>query len=162
MPKLTKNQQPTSNTQRVNRKPMSAAAQRWEREAETSARRMQRGEMGIAEHLSSAPTAHYSVPGSWGKAMPEGLRTRLEKQFGVDLSSIRIHSNAYAAITAEQHGARAFAAGRDLFFGINEYQPYTKVGQGLIAHELAHAVQQLGKTNEQGETVLEQSSGSAQ
>ncbi|MEL6833010.1 MAG: DUF4157 domain-containing protein [Bacteroidota bacterium] len=162
MPKLTKNQQPTSNTQRVNRKPMSAAAQRWEREAETSARRMQRGEMGIAEHLSSAPTAHYSVPGSWGKAMPEGLRTRLEKQFGVDLSSIRIHSNAYAAITAEQHGARAFAAGRDLFFGINEYQPYTKEGQGLIAHELAHAVQQLGKTNEQGETVLEQSSGSAQ
>src|SRR3954471_20874347 len=40
--------------------------------------------------------------------------------------------------------ARAFTLGRDIAFAPGEYAPGTAQGRRLIAHELAHVVQQTG------------------
>ena len=40
--------------------------------------------------------------------------------------------------------ARAFATGTDVYFAQDQYKPNTSDGDKLIAHELAHVVQQRG------------------
>jgi hypothetical protein len=57
---------------------------------------------------------------------------------------VRIHADERAARAAEALGARAFTVGSHLVFGRGEYAPGTGDGRKLIAHELAHAVQQGG------------------
>lgn len=59
-----------------------------------------------------------------------------------DLSDVRMHADASAAEAAAAVGARAFACGRDIYFGPNELRTDTASGQRLIAHELAHVAQQ--------------------
>lgn len=61
---------------------------------------------------------------------------------GVDLHSVAIHADAQAAERARAVQARAFAVGPDIFFGAGQYAPETPAGARLLAHELAHVVQQ--------------------
>lgn len=61
-----------------------------------------------------------------------------------DLSQIRVHSDLRAAESAEALNARAYTVGKDVVFGEGEYAPDTSNGMRLMAHELAHAVQQQG------------------
>lgn len=58
-----------------------------------------------------------------------------------DLSDVRIHRDTTSAGAASRLNARAFAHGRDLFFGANQYAPERPQGRWLLAHELAHTVQ---------------------
>jgi hypothetical protein len=62
-----------------------------------------------------------------------------------DFSQVRVHANDQAAASAHALGARAWTAGRDIVFGANQYAPGTSAGRQLLAHELAHAVQQGGQ-----------------
>lgn len=62
--------------------------------------------------------------------------------YGADLSDVRVHRDATAAQFVGGLGARAVAIGRDVAFAPGEYEPGTPVGDALIAHELAHVVQQ--------------------
>ncbi len=57
---------------------------------------------------------------------------------------MRVHTDDTAASLTRAVSARAFATGRDIFFAPGEYQPHTPMGRELIAHEVAHADQQLG------------------
>ena len=57
---------------------------------------------------------------------------------------MRVHTDSTAASLTRAVSARAFAIGRDIFFAPGEYQPHTPMGRELIAHEVAHADQQLG------------------
>ena len=63
-------------------------------------------------------------------------------RFGHDFSGVRIHSDPRAATLASTLNARAFTLGRDIVFGRGEYSPGTAGGNRLLAHELAHVVQQ--------------------
>jgi hypothetical protein len=63
---------------------------------------------------------------------------------GPDLSRVRVHTGSDAAEAARSVGASAFTVGRDMVFGAGEYRPDTEPGQRLIAHELAHVLQQDG------------------
>src|SRR5262249_42438724 len=54
---------------------------------------------------------------------------------------IRIHTDAAAAAAAGAIGARAFAIGRDIFFAEGAFEPRTPAGRTVIAHEIAHALQ---------------------
>ncbi len=71
----------------------------------------------------------------------------MEPLFGFDFSQVRIHDDAQAAESAAGIGARAFAAGPHIVFGRGQHAPGTTAGAMLIAHELAHIVQQRGRTN---------------
>jgi hypothetical protein len=61
---------------------------------------------------------------------------------GFDFSNVRIHADARAAQAAERVGAHAFTLGSDIVFGPGEYRPASDSGRRLLAHELAHVVQQ--------------------
>jgi outer membrane protein OmpA-like peptidoglycan-associated protein len=65
-------------------------------------------------------------------------------RFGRDFSAVRIHRDRAAAQAASAIGADAFTHGADLYFARGRYAPGTAGGRQLLAHELAHAVQQRG------------------
>ncbi|MCC6998881.1 MAG: DUF4157 domain-containing protein [Deltaproteobacteria bacterium] len=89
--------------------------------------------------------------------LPEGLRGRLEASAGADLGGVRLHTGAAAARSAAVLGARAYAVGQDVHFGAGEYAPGTAEGDHLVAHEVAHTLQQRGG----GEAGAQLSSASA-
>jgi hypothetical protein len=66
----------------------------------------------------------------------------MERRFGYDFSRVRIHSDAAAAWRARELGALAFTEGDDISFAAGHYSPESGAGCRLLAHELAHVVQQ--------------------
>ena len=68
----------------------------------------------------------------------------MESAFGVGFSGVRLHTDSGAAAMSDRFNARAFTVGQHVAFGTGEYQPGNVFGQALIAHELAHVVQQQG------------------
>jgi hypothetical protein len=70
----------------------------------------------------------------------------MESGFGRDLGDVRIHTGSEAAAAAGRVHARAYTVGSDIVFGAGEYTPASAAGRRLIAHELAHVVQQQGST----------------
>jgi hypothetical protein len=63
---------------------------------------------------------------------------------GDELSDVRVHVDETAAALSQAVSARAFAMGRDVYFDRDEYRPGSSDGDRLLAHELAHVVQQRG------------------
>nr|MCU0491966.1 DUF4157 domain-containing protein [Chloroflexaceae bacterium] len=77
-----------------------------------------------------------------GQPLEGGVRNRMEPALGADLGRVRLHTDGKAAGLARGLGARAFAVGNHVAFGAGHYQPGTLIGDALLAHELAHVVQQ--------------------
>ncbi|PYX00259.1 MAG: hypothetical protein DMG89_04890 [Acidobacteria bacterium] len=77
-----------------------------------------------------------------GHPLDGGVKSRMETVFGGNFSQVRVHTDSTAAELSTQLNARAFTVGRDVAFGAGEYRPGTVIGDALIAHELAHVVQQ--------------------
>jgi hypothetical protein len=73
-------------------------------------------------------------------ATQKSMESKLEHNFG----DVRVHTDAKAVESARSINARAFTAGRDVVFASNEFSPHTPAGKKLLAHELAHVVQQAG------------------
>jgi hypothetical protein len=82
-----------------------------------------------------------------GSPLDNRSRSRMEAAFGHDFSRVRVHKDAGAAGLSAGLNARAFTVGSNIAFASGEYRPGTLVGDALIAHELAHVVQQGGATN---------------
>jgi Domain of unknown function (DUF4157) len=78
-----------------------------------------------------------------GQALDSGVANKLSPQMG-DLSDVRVHTGGYANDLNHAVSAKAFATGTDVYFGQGQYKPGTGEGDKLIAHELAHVVQQRG------------------
>ncbi len=79
-----------------------------------------------------------------GAPLPRELRRNMEHGFGASLDHARVHTDAHADTLNRSLNARAFTIGSDMFFAANEYQPASREGQYLLAHELTHVVQQTG------------------
>jgi hypothetical protein len=79
-----------------------------------------------------------------GSPLDGGVKSRMESAFGHDFSRVRVHTDGQAANLSSTVNARAFTVGEQVAFGAGEYQPGTLIGDALIAHELAHVVQQGG------------------
>lgn len=79
-----------------------------------------------------------------GRPLEPAVRGRMETGFGRDFSSVRVHDDARAHDNARDLKALAYASGSNLVFGEGAYRPGTPSGDALIAHELAHTVQQSG------------------
>jgi hypothetical protein len=77
-----------------------------------------------------------------GQPLPDAARSFMEPRFGHDFGAVRIHADRAAGELAGQLQARAFTTGHDVFFAPGEFQPGAAGGQRLLAHELAHVVQQ--------------------
>lgn len=78
-----------------------------------------------------------------GEGLSPALRAFFEPRFVHNFSRVRVHTAPAAAATARDLGARAYTRGTDIVFAAGEYTPATDRGRALIAHELAHVVQDL-------------------
>jgi hypothetical protein len=77
-----------------------------------------------------------------GHSLDSRVQSQMSSAFGHDFSSVRVHTDSHAASLSSDLQARAFAIGNDVAFAPGEYKPGTLIGDALIAHELAHVVQQ--------------------
>jgi hypothetical protein len=77
-----------------------------------------------------------------GRPLEPATRRSMEARFGRDFSNVRVHDDAHAGATAASIDAAAFTVGEDVVFGPGRYDPSSDEGRRLLAHELAHVVQQ--------------------
>lgn len=77
-----------------------------------------------------------------GEPLGPADRAFFETRLGRHLDAVRVHHDAAAGRLAAAVGARAFTVGSDVVFGSGEYAPSSPAGRRLLAHELAHVVQQ--------------------
>jgi hypothetical protein len=77
-----------------------------------------------------------------GQPLPDFLREPMERAFRADFSQVKIHTNSPADKLNKGFHASAFTTGKDIFFRQGSYDSSSSQGQRLIAHELAHIVQQ--------------------
>ncbi len=89
---------------------------------------------------------------SGGQPLQSQLRTKMENAMGANFSGVKVHTDNQADQLNRSVQARAFTTGKDVFFKKGEYNPGTKGGQELIAHELTHVVQQNGTGIQQKES----------
>jgi hypothetical protein len=81
-----------------------------------------------------------------GAALPTTIQRKFESSLGTDLSSVRVHTGETSAAAASAVSARAYTVGQDIHFAAGQYDPSSETGEQLLAHEVAHTVQQRGGT----------------
>lgn len=91
-----------------------------------------------------APQIVHDVIGSPGRPLEADTRRWMEPRFGSDFSHVRVHDDSQAAQSARSVGALAYAAGSHVVFDHHQYAPGTPAGRHLLAHELAHTLQDPG------------------
>jgi hypothetical protein len=93
---------------------------------------------------SVTPRAARTITSQEGAGQPlsPGDRSFFESRLGHDLGSVRIHDDSSARAAARDVQAQAFTYGQDVYFAAGRYQPGTASGRELLAHELAHTIQQ--------------------
>jgi len=89
-----------------------------------------------------APDLVRDVVASPGQPLDPRLRSVMEPGLGYDFSRVRVHSDTPAAQSADAIGANAYTAGDHIVFGAGQFDPSSTRGQRLVAHELAHVIQQ--------------------
>jgi hypothetical protein len=90
----------------------------------------------------TAPPIVDAVLASPGRPLDAATCDFMGSRFDSDFSHVRVHTGAEAAHSAAAVGARAYTVGRNVVFGAGEYDPTGHNGRRLLAHELAHVVQQ--------------------
>jgi hypothetical protein len=93
----------------------------------------QNGDGDLAEMLGQAGA---------GTPLSASVKAKLDPLLGFDTSAVRVHVGPAAALAARAVGAEAFVTGRDIYFNEGRFDPSSPEGLALIAHELAHVVQQ--------------------
>jgi hypothetical protein len=105
------------------------------------------GTCSACRHGASSLSAHPQASvdralSSPGHPLDAGTRRDMESRFGRDFSRVRLHTDGAAAESAAAVSATAYTVGQDVVFGGGRYAPGTAGGRHLLAHELAHTVQQ--------------------
>lgn len=90
------------------------------------------------------PEVVHEVLRSSGQPLDGTTRSFMESRFDRDFSGVRVHTDSGAAESAGAVGALAYTVGQHIVFGQQQYAPRTLAGQHLLAHELAHTIQDSG------------------
>lgn len=88
-----------------------------------------------------------------GQPLTRSARDFFEPRFGRDFGRVRIHTGEMAAELSQSLRARAFTAGRDVFFNTGQYAPGSPAGRRLLAHELTHVAQQRAVKGDERNTL---------
>lgn len=104
--------------------------------------KLQRKGKGDASTAPSSVERSISSSKGKGDALPEKVQSFMGSAMGADFSDVRIHHNHAAAKMSNALEAQAFTHGKDIYFNRGKYNPSSKDGQHLLAHELTHTVQQ--------------------
>lgn len=93
---------------------------------------------------ATAPSKVHDVLGASGQPLDATTRGYMETRFGRDFGNVRIHTDQRATESARSVDALAYTSGDNIVFSGGAYDPYSGAGKHLLAHELAHVVQQNG------------------
>jgi len=115
--------------------------------------RIQRYAGQATDGLDIAPVSVDRVLSGSGRPLDTAIQQDMGQRFGHDFSQVRVHSDAAAEQSAQDVNAHAYAVGHNLVFGAGQFAPESHAGRRLIAHELAHVVQQTGSA-EPASTVV--------
>ncbi|MCC7373471.1 MAG: DUF4157 domain-containing protein [Verrucomicrobiales bacterium] len=106
---------------------------------------------------ATAPPIVHEVLSSPGEPIEAGTRDLMEHRFGRDFSQVRIHRDARAGDSARAVDALAYTVGSDIVLGPGQVTGRDPASQRLLAHELAHVVQQTDpapvRRSAEGETA---------
>lgn len=106
--------------------------------------KLQRQDDGKGDDQQEAPTIVGDALGDSGNPLDDKSRSFMEKRFGYDFSSVRIHTDSVATKSAQSINALAYTNKNNIVFNEGQYSPGTESGKKLLAHELTHVVQQNG------------------
>lgn len=89
-----------------------------------------------------------NIAASRGKAngMDHSTKSFMESRFGTDFTNVHIHTDDNAVQLSRELNAKAFTVGNDIYFNEGQYRPGADDGKRLLAHELAHTIQQSSNT----------------
>ncbi len=110
-----------------------------------SSKRLMRTEQPGAGGSPISPDAEahiHAADQAGSRSLERNERDFFESRMGYDFSNVRIRDGAAAHRAAEGIGARAFTIGRNIYFGAGQYDASSNRGRHLMAHELAHTIQQ--------------------
>lgn len=97
-----------------------------------------------------APPSVHDALRSAGQPLDRAAQVFMARQFDRDFSHVRVHTDARAAESARDVNALAYTVGSHLVFAPGQYAPGTAGGRRLLAHELAHTIQQNAGTSASG------------
>lgn len=107
-----------------------------------------KAEVSATQNRSHSPedfSASLEKSKQGGKPLAKGIRQMMEHRFGEDFSHVYIHVNDPESTSMNRSiRAKAFTHENHIFFNTGKYNPNTKDGQWLLAHELTHVIQQTG------------------
>ena len=112
------------------------------KEASGGVMRKAAGDTAADVAAGSVPPIVHEVIDAPGQPLDPGTRSFMEARFGHDFSRVRVHADARAAQSARAIRAHAYTVGQDVVFDAGRYATRTPGGRHLLAHELAHTVQQ--------------------
>ena len=146
-------QQPATEEGMIQRQPESETAT----ELNATIMRQSSGSTGGEASVTQDVEQGIQQAKGGGQGLDESVRQPMEQAFGADFSGVKIHTDAQSDQLNRSIQAKAFTTGQDIFFKQGEYQPGSRGGQELLAHELTHVVQQRGEiksksSSEQPET----------
>jgi Domain of unknown function (DUF4157) len=93
----------------------------------------------ITDSTSPAPSSQGL---SDGEKLEKESQAFMESRFGATFDDVRVHTDEVAAESSASVGADAYTTGRNIYFAQGKYSPKSPEGQRLLAHELAHTIQQ--------------------
>jgi hypothetical protein len=104
-----------------------------------------RGNLDGGEASTDLESSIQSARGS-GQSLDSNLQSKMGRAMGADFSGVKVHTDSQSDQLNKSIQAKAFTTGQDVFFRQGAYDPSSKGGQELIAHELTHVVQQNAGT----------------
>ena len=138
---------------------IGAANDRYEREADAVAGRVMAdgGQVGGQRPVSVqrvtdsggdtegvAPASVEQSIAAPGEPLDATTRGFFEQRFRHEFGHVRVHRDGAAAQSAASISALAYTVGNHIVFGSGRYQPQSRSGKSLLAHELTHVLQQGG------------------
>lgn len=100
------------------------------------------------------PPIVHEVLRSSGRELDRNTRAYMEPRLGHDFSGVRVHTDSASAGSAHAVHALAYTVGQHVVFGAGRYQPRTRVGARLLAHELVHVKQQATSAPPDGDLTI--------
>jgi hypothetical protein len=91
---------------------------------------------------SSSISSRIESSSGKGNSLSHKTNMEMSRAFGMDFSSVRVHTDRESVFLNSELGAQAFTHGSDVYFNQGKYNPETASGKSLLAHELTHVFQQ--------------------